>query len=69
MWKIRLQKIVADLLENIWKLYMNGTAIEKFLAVLKLQKILGNIYVIFASPSWYFRENSRRVPLKLAQYA
>ena len=69
MWKIRLQKIVADLLENIWKLYMNGTAIWKFLAVLKLQKILGNIYVIFASPSRYFRENSRRVPLKLAQYA
>ena len=35
MWKIKLQKIVADLLEKLWKLYMNGTVIYKFLAVLK----------------------------------
>ena len=36
MWKIRLQKIVADLLEKLRKLYMNGTVTYKFLAVLKL---------------------------------
>ena len=42
MGKIRLQKIVGNLSDKLQKLYMNGTVIEKFLAFLKLLKILGN---------------------------
>ena len=34
MWKIKLQKIVENLLDELRKLYMNRTVIEKFLAVL-----------------------------------
>ena len=45
------------LLEQLRKLYMSGTVIHKFLAVLKSQKIL------FAFPNRYFTENNRRVPL------
>ena len=41
--KIKLQKIVGNLFEKLRKLYMNGTSIQKFLAVLKQTKILGNI--------------------------
>ena len=39
------------------KLYINGTVISKFLAFLKLYKIVG----IFASPNRYFTEKSRWV--------
>ena len=37
MWKIKLQKIVGNLLGKLRKLYMNGTVIQEFLAVLKLE--------------------------------
>ena len=40
MAKIKLQKIVGNLLIKLRKLYMNGTVAWKFLAFLKLQKIL-----------------------------
>ena len=33
--EIKLQKIVGNLLDNLRKLYMNETVIQKFLAVLK----------------------------------
>ena len=36
MWKIKLEKIVGNLLDKLWKLYMNGTVINKFLALLKV---------------------------------
>ena len=42
MGKIKLQKIVENLLDKLRKLYMNGTFIQKFLAFLKLQQIVGN---------------------------
>ena len=42
MGKIKLQKIVGNLLDKLRKLYMNGMVIQKFLAFLKLQKIVGN---------------------------
>ena len=35
-WKIKLQRIVGNLLHKLWKLYMNGTVIKKFLAFLKI---------------------------------
>ena len=38
MWKIKLQKIVGNLLDKLRKLH-----IDQFLAVPKKQKILGNI--------------------------
>ena len=41
--KIKPQKIVGNLLHKLRKLYMNGTFIYKFIAVLKKKKILGNI--------------------------
>ena len=44
MWKIKLQKIKRNLLDKLWKLYMNGTVITKFLTFLKIWKILGNFY-------------------------
>ena len=34
-WKIKLQRIVGNLLDKLWKLYMDGTVIKKFLAFLK----------------------------------
>ena len=43
MCKIKLQKIVGNLLYKFRKLYMNGTVIRKFVAVLKQKKILGSI--------------------------
>ena len=43
MRKIKLQKIVGNLLDKFRKLYMNGTVIKKFVAVLKQKKILDNI--------------------------
>ena len=55
MWKIRLQKIVADLLEKLRKLYMNRIAIYKFLAVLKQYKILGNI--CFSEQTFYRKQS------------
>ena len=56
MWK----KIVGNLLDKFRKLYVNGTVIWKFLAALKLKKILGNI---FFSEQKFNRKNSRWVPL------
>ena len=35
MWKIKLQKILGNLLDELQNLYMNGTVIYKFLAILK----------------------------------
>ena len=35
MRKIKLQKIVGNLLDKLRKLYMNGMIIKKFLALLK----------------------------------
>ena len=43
MCKIKLQKIVGNLLDKFRKLYMNGTVIRKFVALLKQKKILDNI--------------------------
>ena len=60
MSKIRLQKIVAGLLEKLRKLYMNGTAIYKFLAVLKLQTILSNICF---SEQIFYRKQSLGAPV------
>ena len=35
LWEIKLYKIVGNLLDiNLRKLYLNGTVIQKFLAVL-----------------------------------
>ena len=42
MGKIKLQKIIGNLLDKLRKLYMNGTVIQKFLTFLKLQKTLSN---------------------------
>ena len=42
MRKIKLQKIVGNLLDKLRKLYMIGIVIQKLLAFLKVQKILGN---------------------------
>ena len=42
MFKIKLYKIVGNLLDKLRKLWMNGVVIKKFLAFLQLQKILGN---------------------------
>ena len=39
MRKIKLQKIVGNLLDKLRNLYANGTVIQKFLAFLKLYKI------------------------------
>ena len=36
LWKIKLQRIVRNLLDKLWKLYMNETVIKKFLAFLKI---------------------------------
>ena len=58
--EIKLQKIVGNLLDVLRKLYINGTVIQKFLAFLKLQKMLGN----FSSPNRYFTETTRWVPLQ-----
>ena len=44
MREIKLQKIVGNLFDKLRKLYLNGTVIYKFLADLKQEKILGNIY-------------------------
>ena len=35
MGKIKLQKIVGNLLDKLRKLYMNGTVIKKFLAFIQ----------------------------------
>ena len=35
MWKIKLQKILADFLEKLRESYMNGKVIHKILAILK----------------------------------
>ena len=43
MCKIKIQKIVGNLLDRFRNLYVNGTVIRKFVAVLKQKKILGNI--------------------------
>ena len=42
MGRIKLQKILGNLLDKLRKLYMNGTVIQKFLTFLKLQKTLSN---------------------------
>ena len=42
MRKIKLQQIVRNSFDKLRKLYLNGTVIQKFLAILKLQEILGN---------------------------
>ena len=42
MGRIKLQKIVGNLLDKLRKLYMNGTVIQKFSTFLKLQKTLSN---------------------------
>ena len=55
MWKIKLQKIVGNLLDELRKLYMNRTVIEKCLAI----EILGDICF-----SWqiFYRKQSLGVP-------
>ena len=56
MWKIKLQKIVGNLLarlDELRKLYMNGMVIWKFLA--KWKKILGKICV---SEQLFYRKQS-----------
>ena len=42
MRKTKLQKIIGNLFDKFRKLYVNGTVVYKFLAFLKLSKILGN---------------------------
>ena len=41
--KLKLGNFVGDLLDKLGKLFMDGTFIYKFLAVLKQKKVLGNI--------------------------
>ena len=36
MQKIKLQEMVGNLLDKLWKLNMNGTVIKNFLAFLKV---------------------------------
>ena len=36
MQKTKLQKMVGNLLDKLWKLNMNGTVLKKFLAFLKV---------------------------------
>ena len=43
MWKIKLQKIVGKSLDKLRTLNMNGTILQKYLAVLKEKKNQGNI--------------------------
>ena len=62
MWRIKLQKIVRNLLHKLRKLYMNGTVIWKFFWRPQVIDILGNI--CFRS-NRYFTESSRWVPLIL----
>ena len=54
MRKIELQKIVGSLFDMLRKLYINGTVIQKFLAFLKLQKIVGNF--CFSEQIFYRKE-------------
>ena len=54
---IKLTKIVGNLLDELRKLYMNRTVIQKFLAVNRKSQ------AIFAYPNRYFIENSQWVPL------
>ena len=47
-WLVRYEKLnlgnfVGDLLDKLGKLFMDGTFIYKFLAVLRQKKVLGNI--------------------------
>ena len=60
MWKIKLQKVVGNLIDKVRKLYMEGTVIPKFTSV---PQVIENFYAIFASPNRYFTESSRWVPL------
>ena len=41
--KLNLRNFVRNVLDKLGKLYMDGTFIYKFLAVLKQKKVLGNI--------------------------
>ena len=60
MRRFELQKIVGNLLHMLRKLNMNGTVNQKFLAFLKLQKILGN----FCFSEKKYRKQSFRVSLR-----
>ena len=60
MRKIKLQKIVGNLIDKLRKLYMNGTVIQEFLAFPKVQKILGNFCL---SEQIFYRKLCRWVPL------
>ena len=53
--KIKLQKIVGNLLDKLQKLYMHWTVMSKCLAVLKLKKILVNVYF---SQQIFYRKQS-----------
>ena len=57
--KLKLQKIAGNVLDQLEKLYMNGTSSTVFYPSSTNRKFK----VIFASPNRYFRENSRWVPL------
>ena len=59
MRKIKLQKIVGNLLDMLRKLYVNETVIQKFVAFLKLQKILGNFCF---SEQIFYRKQSLGAP-------
>ena len=59
MRKIKLQKILGNLLDMLGKLKMNETVIQKFSAFLKLQKILGNFCF---SEQTFYRKQSLAAP-------
>ena len=58
MWKFILQKIVANFLDKLRKLFLNGT-LEIF-SFIQAYKIQGDI---FFTKQIYFTEKSRCVPL------
>ena len=59
MGRIKLQKIVGNLLDKLRKLYLNGTLFQKFLAVFKQQNVVGNICF---SEQIFYRKQSLGAP-------
>ena len=59
MLEIKLQKIVGGILDKLQTLHKDGTVVEKFLALLKQQKILGNIRL---SEQIFYRKQSLVFP-------
>ena len=64
MFKIKLHKIIRNLLYKLRKLYLNGTVMNPQIFNSCPQEIK-KLWAKFASPNRYFTENSRWVPLSI----